>query len=153
MEPITMIVTALALGAAAGIQGIAEQAIKDGYEQLKALVQRKYAGISLKKLEGKPDSKARRGLVEEELAETDAAQDEEALRQAQALLDAIYTYGPAAAAIVGVDLQDIKGASLEIEDIVSRGAGVKVRQADVGGPIKIKGVRAGGGQDPNAGGQ
>lgn len=46
MEPVSIIMAALAAGAAAGATEVASQAIKDAYEGLKALV--------LKRLEGKP---------------------------------------------------------------------------------------------------
>ena len=35
MEPVTLIVTAIALGAAAGLQATSEQTIKDAYSALK----------------------------------------------------------------------------------------------------------------------
>jgi hypothetical protein len=56
MEPVSLIVTS-ALGAAAGLKPIAEQAIKDAYGALKSLVQRKYARVSVEQLEEAPDSK------------------------------------------------------------------------------------------------
>jgi hypothetical protein len=39
LEPITAIVTALALGAASGFKEIAAQSVKDAYAGLKALVE------------------------------------------------------------------------------------------------------------------
>jgi hypothetical protein len=38
MEPVSLIVTSLALGAAAGLKPTAEQAIKDAYGALKSLI-------------------------------------------------------------------------------------------------------------------
>ena len=43
MEPITLIVLALAAGAASGIQGVASSAVADAYTSLKALVKRRLA--------------------------------------------------------------------------------------------------------------
>ena len=37
MDPVTIIVTALALGAAAGLKPVAEQAVKDAYAGIKTL--------------------------------------------------------------------------------------------------------------------
>lgn len=68
MDPITMIVSAIALGAAAGLKPTAEQAVKDAYAGLKALIQLKYANVSLAPLEEAPESEARRAVVEEDLA-------------------------------------------------------------------------------------
>jgi len=44
MDPITLILTSLAVGAAAGGQSFANDAIKDSYVGLKALIARKFAG-------------------------------------------------------------------------------------------------------------
>ena len=149
MDPITIIVTALALGAAAGLKPTAEQAVKDTYAGIKKLIQDKYQHINLALLEGDPASEARQGVVKEDLAKAKADQDEDVLRQAQALLDAIQKHAPEAAGAVGVDLEDIKGASLTIEDIIATGTGVKVKGADLSGDIGVKGVRAGFGGEPD----
>ena len=42
MDPISIIITALALGAAAGLKPTAEIAIKDAYAGLKKIIQDKY---------------------------------------------------------------------------------------------------------------
>src|SRR5262249_44949613 len=94
MEPITAIVTALALGAAAGLKPVAEQAIKDSYAALKALITRKYAQVPLDQLEANPSSKSRQGVVEEELAAAQADQDPEVQQHAQALIEAIQRQEP-----------------------------------------------------------
>jgi hypothetical protein len=44
MDPITLIVAALAAGAAAGMTDTASQAVKDAYAGLKALIKRRLAG-------------------------------------------------------------------------------------------------------------
>jgi hypothetical protein len=118
MEPLTAIVTALALGAAAGLKETAEQIFKDSYAALKALVKRKFpqASPSLDQLEQAPDSKARRAVVEEDLAKLGAASDTEVLQQAKALLDLIEQHAPAMASVIGVDLEEIKGGALRIRD-------------------------------------
>jgi hypothetical protein len=152
MEPITAIVTALTLGAAAGLQPTAEQAIKDGYAALKALITRKYAQVSLEQLEANPSSKNRKGVVEEDLAAAKADQDPEVLQQAQALLEAMQRQAPHTAAAIGVDLRDIEGAALAIRRVTATGTAVKVEQAKMSDDITIEDVRAGGsgGLPPNA---
>jgi hypothetical protein len=125
MEPITAIVTALALGAAAGLKPAAEQAIKDSYTALKALITRKYAQVPVDQLEANPSSKSRRGVVEEDLAAAQADHDPEVLQHAQALLEAIQRQEPHTAAAIGVDLQDIEGAALAIRRVTATGTGVK----------------------------
>lgn len=152
MEPITAITTALALGAAAGLKETAEQIFKDGYATLKTLVKRKFppASPSLDQLEQAPESKARRAVVEEDLAKVGAANDVEVLQQAKALLD-LEKQAPAMAAVIGVDLEDIKGGVLRLSDVLSSGPGVRVKRADIRGDIDIRGVRAGqsGDKSPN----
>jgi hypothetical protein len=145
MDPLTSIVTALAAGAAAALKSTVEQAVKDGYTTLKALIQRKYAQVNVEQLETNPGSKSRRGVVEEDLAATGADQDTEVLQYAQALLEAIQRLVPETAAAIGVELKDIEGATLAIRRVTARGAGVKVQRAKLSGDITIEDVRAGGG--------
>ncbi len=148
MEPISMIVTALALGAAAGLKPTAEQAVKDAYVGLKSLIQRKFAQVDLALLEAKPESEKRQAVVEEELEEAGAAQDQEILQGAQRLLDVVQQKAPEAAVTIGVSLEKIKGASLDLSQIIAQGsgqgrvAGVEVKDADIAGDIKISGVTA-----------
>jgi len=108
VDPIAIIVTALALGAAVSLKPNAEQAVKDGYAALKELIREKYSGVNVDLLESDPSSAIRKAVLEEELAEAGADEDEEMLRQARDLIDAIQTYAPQAAASIGVDLEDIK---------------------------------------------
>ena len=44
MDPVTLILTALAAGAALGVKDTASAAVKDAYEGLKALVKKRFAG-------------------------------------------------------------------------------------------------------------
>jgi hypothetical protein len=149
MEPITSIVMALALGAAAGLKPVAAQAIKDGYAGLKALITRKYAQVKVDQLEANPTSKNRRGVVEEELAAAGADQDAEVLRQAQALLEAIRHQAPETATAIGVELKDIEGAALAIRRVTAAGTGVKVERAKMSGDITIEDVTAQGSGEPH----
>ena len=93
MDPITIIVTAVAAGAALGLTDAAAQAIKDAYAGLRALIIRKYGDQgdvqdAVEKVEAHPDSSARKALLEEELEKTKAAEDAELLKAAQDLLAA-----------------------------------------------------------------
>jgi hypothetical protein len=62
----------------------------------------------VEQLEEEPESKARRAAVEEDLAKTGADKDEEVLRQAKTLLDAIQAHAPETVSAIGVDLAEIK---------------------------------------------
>jgi hypothetical protein len=146
MDPITLIVTALAAGAAAGLTDTVSQAVKDAYAGLKGLIARKYtkAAPSVDQLEAAPESKARRGVVEEDLGKTAAAGDVEVLRQAQALLDAVQKYAPDAARTIGVDLKDVEAGSLKLNDIIVQASGAatgaQLNKVKVAGDFTITGV-------------
>jgi hypothetical protein len=144
MEPITTsIVTALVAGAIAGLKPTVSQVIKDGYEGLKALIKRKYSQVSIDQLDAEPTSKARRAVVEEDLQKTEAEKDPEVLEQVKALLEAIQSQPPEVVSAIGVDLEDIKGASLTIRNVTATGTGVKATQVTTSGDIVIEDVRAG----------
>jgi hypothetical protein len=148
MEPVTLIVTALALGAAAGLKPTAERAVKDAYSGLKSLIERKFAKVDLSLLEARPENKNRQAVVEEELQEVGAHQDAEILKQAQTLLDTVSEKAPTAGAAIGVNLENIKGASLELSKIIAQSTGqgsatgVNISGADIQGDIKISDVTA-----------
>ena len=92
MDPVTLIVTALTAGAAAGSQSIVTDTIKDAYTGLKALIKRKFAGkasaeVALAEHETDPETwqaPLKKVLIQEHLD-----QDTEILQAAQALLDQI----------------------------------------------------------------
>jgi len=147
MDPVTIIATALALGAATGVKSVAEQAVKDCYEGLKSLVKARYPSVAVDLLEQKPESERRRKVVEEDLADAGVDQDEEALLKAKALLDTLASSTPDEMQALGVDLEDIKAASLTLADIIATGTGVKVRGSEFQGDVTIKKVRAGVGRN------
>jgi hypothetical protein len=91
MDPITLIVTALAAGATAGATSTAEQVVKDAYAGLKALILRRFGGkgdvkAAVEHLEGKPESTGRKDMLKEELAQAGAGQDDALLEAARKLL-------------------------------------------------------------------
>lgn len=153
MEPIsTIIVTALAAGAAAGLTDAASQAVKDAYAGLKDLIKRKYAkaGAGVDILETDPASEDLRSFAGKQLAASGAAEDPDVQKLAQALLEAVKTHDPGIAPVVGVRLADIEAAGLRLKDIEARGVGsvtgVEVSRARFTGDIiDISGVRAVGG--------
>ena len=146
MDPVTIIVAALAAGAAAGVSGVAEESIKDAYAAVKQWLGDRYADISLKNLEKDPKSPNRQGVLAEELADAGAAQDAELLAKVQALSEALAESeaGRRAAEVVGVKIDDVvvEGNAI-LTDITSSGAGVILRKTDIGGSLEIRNVRAG----------
>jgi hypothetical protein len=150
MEPISAIVAAIAIGAAAALKEVSAQSVKDAYAGLKALIQRKYTKISLAQLEDTPGSTIQRAAVEESLKKTDAEHDQELLLKVKEMMDAVRAHAPQTAAAIGVDIEDIKSTSLRIANIVASGpaSGVIAKRVDVSGPISIEGVHVGG-ADPS----
>jgi hypothetical protein len=89
MDPVTLIVTALAAGASAALKDTASQAIKDAYSGLKSLLERKFADESLAqdaigKYEEAPA--VWKKPLEDELTQAGVANDEDVIRAAQRLL-------------------------------------------------------------------
>jgi hypothetical protein len=88
MEPITLILTALATGAATAAASGGKEAIQDAYHGLKKLIQEKYAaantGIEL--IEKDPESSAFQAAAKELLEPTGAAEDPEVIQAAQELM-------------------------------------------------------------------
>ena len=103
MDPVSVVVTALAAGAAAGLKPAAEQVVKDAYAGLKALIQRKWQQVSVNQLEANPASEARQAVVKEDLARTNAANDRDLLALADKVLDAVAQHARVAAAGRGFD--------------------------------------------------
>jgi hypothetical protein len=143
MDPISIIVAALAAGAAAGLKANAETVVKDAYEGIKALIKRKYSGVDLTPLENKPESEKKRESVAEDLEEAGAAEDLELLDQAKALADVVKQHAPATGPAIGVDLEQVSAQFLTIRKVVAEGTGVKVRKGKFTGGIDIGEVQAG----------
>ena len=150
MDPVSIVVAALVVGAAAGLQATAGQVVKDAYAGLKALILRRYGDVGIDGLERRPESDAKQKSVAEDLAERGAADDDELLERAKALLDEASKHEPAAAAAVGVDLEEVEAAYLKIQEVWAAGTGVRLRKGKFSEGIEIGKVDAGkGGESPN----
>ena len=108
MDPITLIVTALAAGAALGAQDTVSAMIKDAYSGLKALARKRLGGgpgaeLVLAKHEQAPETW--QAPLVAELAEAGADRDHELIAAAKALLDLIGEAGGA-----GKYTVDVRGA-------------------------------------------
>lgn len=111
MDPVTLIVAALAAGAATGVGDSASNAIKDGYQGLKQLVAawfggRRAAEVALDEHEADPDTW--REPLARELEASGAAADPEVLAAAQQLLTSIDAEG-ARAGKYTIDLRGAQG--------------------------------------------
>jgi hypothetical protein len=108
MDPITLIVTALAAGAALGVQDTAAAMVKDAYASLKALVRRRLGGdpgaeMVLARHEQAPETW--QAPLMAELARTGAERDSDLIAAARALLDLVGKAGEA-----GKYAVDVRGA-------------------------------------------
>jgi hypothetical protein len=109
MDPITLIVTALAAGAASGTADAASAAVKDAYASLKALVAKRLSGraggeLVLSRHEEVPE--VWRAPLAAELADAGADGDLELVRAARALM----TLADEAGARAGKYTVDVRGA-------------------------------------------
>ena len=92
MDPITLILAALAAGAASGAKDVATDAIRDLYGGLKGLVHKKFQGddvkeVALKQYEADPETW--KEPLKKALTDAGVDKDEEIQERAKALLDEI----------------------------------------------------------------
>jgi hypothetical protein len=145
IDPIT---AAIATGAAAGLTGVATQAVKDGYGALKSGLRARFPKIDVGPLEERPSSQAKKASLAEDLDEAGAVRDPELLQLARTLVEVIDHEAPQAAASAGVDLQRVKAEFLNVQRV---GRGVRFRDVEATkGGINITDVDQAGGRDPNS---
>lgn len=146
MDPITLIVAALALGASDGVRDTAQQAIGDAYSAVKDLITKRYASVStdVEGLEQEPEEGLRRALLEKKLTQAGAGDDVELYGLAQALLSAVEEQAPDLPATIGVLIRRAAvGGNIEVEDVaVDGGTGVAAEDVAAGGDLRISRVAA-----------
>jgi len=155
MEPVSVsiIVTALVLGAANGLKDVAEESIKDIYTGLKQLVISRYSAVAaaLNLVESDPQSQLKQGVLEEDLNKAGAAADAELLQTAKQLISlANSLMSDEALAKVGVAIKNVEGGNLEIRRIQSVEKGVVVSDSKFTGDITISDVNAASGDEDRA---
>lgn len=148
VDPVTLLVIALTTGAAVGLKDSAAQAVRQAYSALVAAVKHRYPSVDLEPATQSPDSAEQRQALTEALR-AGAAPDRDVLEAARALMLAAERQDPGAVAAIGVDLERVKAAFIDIAGVSGDGGGVRLRDADVSGGVTIKDVRAGGGSVPN----
>jgi hypothetical protein len=143
LEAGTIIIAALTLGAQIGVKSTAEQAIKDTYSALKSLILKKYPSVGVEQLEQKPNSEKRKAVIQEDITDTSCDKDPEVLQAAISLLKLLEGLPKSEIEAIGVDIIDIKAASLTLEDIIATGKGVSIKNSEFQGDVNIKKIRAG----------
>jgi RIP homotypic interaction motif len=114
MDPVTLIVTALAAGAASALQDGTSAAVKDAYARLKALVTRRFAGrakaeLVLAEHQAAPQTWER--PLAAELSAAGAESDAELVVAAQALMNLVDEAGSRAGKYL-VTVQDSQGVQV-----------------------------------------
>src|SRR5579872_324701 len=92
MDPLTLILTALGTGAAAGGQAVASDAIKDAYAGLRSLIQQKFSGkrgAELALTEHENDPTTWEAPLKKALVQAQVDQDKEIIEAAQKMMTLI----------------------------------------------------------------
>lgn len=102
-----------AIIAALGNLGV--KAVGDAYEGVKALLQRKFGADNkmakaIEELEQEPDSEGRKILLKEAAAKAGADKDEDIIKAAQALLEAVKAQPGGAEAVRSIVHQQVSGS-------------------------------------------
>ena len=118
MEPVTtMIASAIALGAAAGLKPMVAQAIKDAYDGLKRLIIDRYRDKAevvdaVEYVSKNPEAEKRRAVLEEALTDAGATKDATLLEAAKAVHVAVEQHAPDLPQSIGMDIGLLKAAVL-----------------------------------------
>jgi hypothetical protein len=144
MDPVTVIVSAIALGAASGLTETATAAVKDTYAALKGLITGRYPDVDVAAVENKPKSQAKRESLAEDLVDAGAEHDADLVEAARQVIAAVKAHEAAVGLALGIDLERVEAAALRIRSVTSEGSGVRVRDGKFTGDIDIGDVRAGG---------
>ncbi|MEU6190493.1 MULTISPECIES: hypothetical protein [Nocardia] len=146
MDPVTLIVAAVATGAAAGLGELVKQTVVDSYNSVRRMISDRYEVIEAEVVgvASEPEEPLRRQLLAKKLTQVGAGEDVELVAAAQQLLRLVAEQAPQAAEIVGVQLNRVDAAGdIEVTDVaVQGGIGVQANDVATGGSMTIRGVRA-----------
>lgn len=144
MDPISVVVAAVALGASDGVSDTSKKLVSDTYEALRALISRKYSSVTaeVEGLEGEPEEELRRALLTKKLSEAGASDDQELADRAQNVLTAVTDHAPELPPSVRIVLRRTHvGGDIEVNDVaVAGGSGVFTEDLQATGSLQISGV-------------
>ncbi len=131
MDPITTAIMA-------ALANLTKDAVKDCYEGLKGKLKKKFGEKSdlveaVDKLEKKPDSEARKGMLQEEIEAAKAHKDTEIIQLAQVLLDKIKEQSSGQK---NIDTRDIDVTN---KDVTTKGEGNVTFSGNLEGSNNIMG--------------
>jgi hypothetical protein len=138
MDPVSIVLAALAAGSAESTKITAGEAVKDAYGALKALLKHKYMRSDLNALEPTVVQKTLR----DELVAAGASGDQELIQATRDLIAVLERQTPGTGAILGVDLLEVHASNLRIGKIESSGTGVRVQRSTFQGDIEVGEINA-----------
>lgn len=143
MDPVTMIVSALAMGAVAAAAGVGGQALKDTYTGLRTLIVNRFGpkhevAKTVEELEKKPESAGRKATAEEELKAAGAGKDKEIIDMAAALMEALEKNGVSKATTYVAHAEGGSGIAQGEQNTVATGGSV-INTGRVKGDINTSG--------------
>ena len=143
VDPLTVLVSALALGAAAGLKQTASTAVADAYSSLKRLLLRRHPEIDLDNLEQESLSNEQRDDLEQQLVRANIDVDAELSEAIGAVLQSRVAEISSAAEVLAIDLSDVRAAALRVSDVIAEGGAIRVSRGEFTGDIEIEGIRSG----------
>ena len=119
--------------------------LHEAYQRFTALLTARYPTINHAYLTARPDSPARRASFAEDLVDHGADRDPAIQAATLALWDALLAAATETqtATIIGVDLADIRAASLTVRDLQSSEIALRLYDGEFGGDIDVAGIRTG----------
>jgi hypothetical protein len=128
MDPVTVITSAVAAGAASGLKDTAGKAVKDAYRGFITLVKDAYrhnqnVQDSVEHLAKKPQDKNRRAALEAELKETSPEIDRRLVEAAAVVFEVVRSHSPETAQAIGMDIGEFQAAALHVKNLQPPKAG------------------------------
>jgi len=149
LDPISIIVGALAMGASAAAKDVGGRAVRDAYDSLKRLIGDHYKRSgAVAAIQEDPSSEIQKKALQEALAKTDIARDAEVLQIAKVLTQVLETVPQPDLATVGLQMDRVRAinASFGDIDIIGSGKGAVLKDVDVGGQLTVGNIKV---QNPN----
>jgi hypothetical protein len=142
VDPVTLLVSALALGATAALKETAGTAVKDAYLGLEKLIVDRFGHQpAVDALEKKPASASKQESAKEDLGA--AAADGDIMKKAKELAELVHRDDPEAGAIVGISFINVLAKFLDIDTVRSSKDGVRVIDSKFEEGITAKNITAG----------
>ncbi len=115
MDPITLILTALAAGATAAAKDTAGTAVKDAYEALKTLIKNQFAGDPFAQgmIDAKPEEiKQVEGFLKDKITKAGVDKNDDVLKKAEEIREIMKKEDPEGASTGKYDFRGAKGVQV-----------------------------------------